>query len=124
MSAYVPGVTNITKEEAKRRSKIGLRALLIALVYVVAAYLLNLPQLFMLAVGIPLFLGVRTLLEGKAHFSVNYGLHGLYDVGEGTKHTEEDEEIQQKDRTRAQSILFFSTLVSVLGALFCYLVVL
>ena len=75
----------------------------------------------MLVVGIPLFMGVRLTLEGKSRFSITYGLHGLYDMGNGVKHSPEDEDIQQKDRTKSQSILFFSTLVSVLGALFCYI---
>lgn len=120
--SYEPGVSNITKEEAARRTKIGWKAFAASAGYVVLAYVLNLPQIFMLAVGIPIFLGVRTLMEGSSRFSVTYGLHGLYDEGEGAKHTKDDEEVQQKDRTKAQSILFFSTLASVLGALFCYLV--
>lgn len=109
-------------EVAKSRSRLGKRALLAALVFVLAVFVLHLPQVFMLAVGIPLFMGVRLWLEGSSRFSVTYGLHGLYDEGDGVKHTKEDEDIQQKDRTKAQSILFFSTLAGVMGALFCYVV--
>lgn len=122
MDSYVPGAHNIRAEVAHERSKLGKRALLAALVYVVVVFILSLPQAFMFAAGIPLFMGVRLWLEGSSRFSVTYGLHGLYDEGEGVKHTKEDEEIQQKDRTKAQSILFFSTLAGVMGALFCYLV--
>lgn len=109
-------------EVAKEKAKLGKRALLAALVFVAAVFVLSLPQPFMLVVGIPLFMGVKLWLEGRARFSVTYGLHGLYDEGEGVKHTKEDEEIQQKDRTKAQSILFFSTVAGVMGALFCYVV--
>jgi len=122
MDTYVSGAHNMKAEVAKERLKLGKRALLAALVFVVAVFVLNLPQAFMLVVGIPLFMGVRLVLEGTSRFSVTYGLHGLYDEGKGVKHTKEDEEIQQKDRTKAQSILFFSTLAGVMGALFCYVV--
>ena len=121
MNEYVPGAHNITEEAALKRKKNGRKALIAALVFVLAVFLLHLPQGFMLVVGIPLFMGVRLTLEGKSRFSITYGLHGLYDMGNGVKHSPEDEDIQQKDRTKSQSILFFSTLVSVLGALFCYI---
>lgn len=122
MSQYVPGKTNIDKKSAKKRLGNGWRALVAAFFYVVIIYVLNIPQLFMLVVALPLFVGVRLVLEGSSHFSVTYGLHGLYDMGEGVKHTKEDEETQLSDRTKAQSILFFATVVSVLGSLFCYVV--
>lgn len=119
---YEPGVRNITNEKAKARKSLGLRALVAALAFVILVFILNLPQIFMLVTGVPLFLGVRLMLEGLSHFSVTYGLHGLYDEGKGVQHTKEDEAIQQKDRTKAQSILFFSTLAGVFGGLFCYVV--
>ena len=120
MNEYVPGKHNITKEAAKKRSRTGWKALLIVLLYVVVIYALNLPQFFMLVVGIPLLLGTRLLLEGKSRFSATYGLHGLYDDGSGVKHTKEEGDAQYDDRVKAQSMLVFSTAVAVVGALFCY----
>jgi len=120
MNEYVPGKHNITGADAKKRSHTGWKALGTALLYVAVIYALNLPQLFMLLVGIPLFVGTRMVLEGKSRFSATYGLHGLYDDGSGAKHTKEEGDAQYDDRIKAQSMLVFSTAVAVVGALFCY----
>lgn len=119
---YQAGISNITPRQARRYARIGWMAALAMVLFGLIHFLLNLPQFLMLLIGIPAFIASMRLMEARQKFSVSYGLHGLYDEGEGVQHTAHNEEYNLDDVSRAQSILFFATGAAMLIAIGAYVV--
>lgn len=119
---YVAGVSNIGKEQTTKRSRDGWMAVGVAVLWPVLHVILSAPQFLMFLVGIPVFIAALRFLEARSHFSVHYGLHGLYDVGEGIRHTESNEEYHLADRSRAKALLVFATGIAFFIALLAYFV--
>lgn len=120
--AYTPGVTNIDPIGAKERKKDAWKAVGAALVYAALIFLFSVPQVLMFGVMVPVWFATIRFFEARKHFSVSYGLHGLYDDGEGVKHTPHDEESQAKDRTRAESMMIVAGAVSLVLGVIAYFV--
>lgn len=114
---YEAGISNITPRHAKRYGRIGWLAVLAMVLFGIIHFALNLPQFLMLLIGIPAFIAAMRLMEARQKFSVSYGLHGLYDEGDGVQHTVHNEEYNLDDVSRAQSILFFATGAAMLIAI-------
>lgn len=119
---YVAGESNIGKEQAKRRSRDGWMAVGVAVLWPVLHVILSAPQYLMFLVGVPVFIASLRFLEARSHFAVHYGLHGLFDMGEGLRHTENNEEYHLDDRSRAQALLVYATGIAFLIALLAYFV--
>lgn len=119
---YEAGVSNITPKQAKRYRRIGWLFVGVMVLFGIVHFALNLPQVLMLLIAIPAFIASMRLMEARQKFSVTYGLHGLYDEGEGVRHTVENEEYNLDDVSRAQSILFFATGAAMLIAIGAFVV--
>jgi len=119
---YVAGTSNIGTLQAAKRARDGWMAVGVAVLWPVLHVILSAPQFLMFLVGIPVFIAALRFLEARNHFSVHYGLHGLFDVGEGVRHTENNEEYHLADRSRAKALLVFATGIAFLIALLAYFV--
>lgn len=83
MSGYQPGRCNIGRRQRTRRAAIAVAAFVVAALYV-AAYIAGfVPEMLLLGVFVPLFIGFEWALQAYNAFCVHLALLGRYDFHNG-----------------------------------------
>ena len=122
-TVYQPGVCNIGPAEIRRRRTSGYLGLVVAVIFLVAAFALSWAAPWRLLVFIPAVVSASGFLQGAFHFCVRFGTQGLFNFGElGTEESVHEAEYRRKDQRKAMQIVVLSLLIAVVVALGAFLV--
>jgi len=118
MAEYIPGVCNIGSAEIARRRRAGWVGVVISIVFLLLFILLHIPPIFRLIVFLPASLAATGFLQAYFHFCAGFGFKGVYNLMKPVGETEEVEkaEFRAKDRQKAQQIMLYSVLISLVVA--------
>ena len=121
---YMAGACNISKEEGGLRLVAGWLGTGLTVAATLAFVALGVPALWRLTLLLPAFLAASGFLQAGLHFCANYGLRGVFNVGNdvGVTRSVEQTEFAKKDRAKALQILGLSALIAVVVAVAVYLV--
>lgn len=123
-SEYIPGVCNIGPAEIRRRRASGWIGVAIAVVFLVAAFALQLPAPWRLLVAAPVGLAAGGFLQAAFHFCANFAMRGLFnfDGVEAAKEEVSQREYRRKDQRKALLIVGLALLIAVVVAVAAFLI--
>lgn len=110
MTEYQPGVCNIGANERRKRRMAGAAGFLVAIGYVVAVVLADLPTNYLLATVVFLFGGFVGYFQARFGFCVAFAALARYDLsgsGGGAGSISETEALR-RDRRRALEIALYA----------------
>ena len=115
MTTYTPGVCNIGPAERRRRRQtgwLGVAATVLALVALVA---FRVPDPWRLLVALPAAGGATGFLQSALHFCVDFGIRGLYNLGQdlGTEESVMEKGMRRADQRKALQIIGYAALIGV-----------
>lgn len=121
-NTYIPGVCNIGPAEIRMRRASGYVGLVIAIVMFVIFYVSTVDPVWRLLVFVPASLAASGFLQAQLHFCANFGMRGLFNLGDDLQHHEtvDQAEYRRKDQRKATVIVTGSLLVGLLVALVAY----
>jgi len=116
---YVAGACNISKEEEGLRIAAGWIGTGLTVAAGLAFLALHVPALWRLTLFLPAVMAASGFLQAGMHFCANYGMRGVFNVGNevGKTQTVEQAEFANKDRAKAFQILGLSVLIGLVVAL-------
>lgn len=120
---YIPGVCNIGPAEIKLRRSAGLMGLVATVALWVILILLNVPHEFRVIIFLPATLMAIGYLQAWLHFCVDFGMRGLFNVGDDLKNQEsvDQKEYRRKDQQKAIFIILGSILIGLAVAVLAYI---
>ena len=120
---YVAGACNISKEEGTLRLIAGWLGTGLTVAGILVFVALGVPALWRLTLFLPAYLAATGFLQAGMHFCANYGLRGVFNVGNevGLTRGVEQTEFAKKDRAKALQILGLSALIAAVVAVVGYL---
>lgn len=122
-NVYVPGVCNIGPAEIRLRRLSGWVGSGIAVAYLVVAFAFGFAAPWRLLVGLPVALAASGFLQAALRFCANFGMRGLFNVGElGAQEEVYQREYRRKDQRKAVLILGLSALIAGVVALAAFLI--
>ncbi|MFT4931143.1 MAG: hypothetical protein ACI91T_001018 [Natronomonas sp.] len=110
MTEYQPGVCNIGADEQRKRQFAGAAGFLVAIAYVLAVVLADLPTNYLLVTFVFLFGGFIGYFQARFRFCVAFAALARYDLsgsGGGTG-TISEEEALRRDRRQAVKITLYA----------------
>jgi hypothetical protein len=122
-TSYEPGVCNIGRAEQSQRYTYAGVAAVVAVGYLGACLLLDLPSALLAGVFVPLALAVEWFVQARTSFCVRFALLGRYDapsgdVGEVTDRENRRADVRQSVRITALSIGVAALATAAVFALF------
>ncbi len=105
---YIPGTCNIGIQERKLRRMVGWIGTALYLALMIYFHLAAFPKWANYFLFIPALLGAMGLLQDYAHFCVNFGLRGLFNVDKEAFQTDTvlEDAYRTLDRQKAWGIIF------------------
>jgi uncharacterized membrane protein len=118
MAEYIPGVCNIGPAEIVRRKSAGWVGVTMSAILVLLFLLFHIPSVYSLIIFLPAALAASGFLQAYLHFCAGFGFKGVYNLMKpaGQTETVEKAEFRQKDKEKAQKIMFFSLLIGLVVA--------
>lgn len=120
---YIPGVCNIGPAEIRMRCTSGYIGLAITVILFVLFYTTQVSPTWRLIVSIPAILAASGFLQAQLHFCARFGMSGLFNFGDDTRHHEsvDQAEYRKKDQQKALTIIAGSVVIGILVAVVAYI---
>lgn len=121
-NVYVPGVCNIGPAEIRSRKNAGYIGLAITVILFILFYVAHVDPVWRLLVFLPAALTVSGFLQAQLHFCANFGMRGLFNLGDDLGHQDsvDQAEFRRKDQRKAISIIAGSAIIGLAAALTAY----
>lgn len=116
---YQPGVCNIGRFERRRRFALGVISLLIVIGIVAGVLSLGWPSESVVVTWPLMYAAAVGFIQYRVHFCGGFALLGVFNVGDGTRKVT-DPRATEADRRRALRLHIWATIVSVIGLLITY----
>jgi hypothetical protein len=120
---YVPGVCNLSDEEARRRNVAGWTGAVLIIALELFFIYAHIAPLIRLVIFIPAAFGAMRFLQGIMHFCVNFGMRGVFNMSSnvGKTDTVAQAEYRAQDKKKAKRIIAYSVLVGIVIAALSYI---
>jgi len=121
-NTYIPGVCNIGPAEIRARRASGYFGLSITLVMFALFYTVSVDASLRLLIFLPAALAAAGFLQARLHFCANFGMRGLFNLGDDMRHHEsvDQAEYRRKDQRKAVTIIAGSAVIGLFIALVAY----
>jgi hypothetical protein len=109
---YIPGVSNIGREEINKRLQFGVVAILITIVSYFLLVYFDVSKAIRFLLFIPATISSVGFLQARMRFCVYYGMAAMFNFDRiGKTHIVENDENIRKDKKRARQIIYYSILI-------------
>jgi len=120
---YIPGVCNIGPAEIGKRKQSGWIGLAATVALWALLILLDVPQIWRLALFLPAVISATGFLQAHMHFCAYFAFSSLFNFGDlGKTDSVQQAEFRAKDRRKAWQIIIYAILIGIAVALAAYFV--